>query len=112
MDRSEEDDVELGSVLPPRVAAYGEPARFAQGAPLRFPDFDLTYVRTEIDAPYRTWVFRVSEGTKQFDVRCHTGGVRESVRFNASNRPYTLELTQLDSRSGSFELKVSEGTAV
>src|SRR5262249_35590486 len=41
--------VELGNVLPPVDAVYGEPARFTRGAALRYPDFLLPFDAAEYE---------------------------------------------------------------
>ncbi|MEY4175885.1 MAG: hypothetical protein RI900_3050 [Actinomycetota bacterium] len=70
------DPLELNGVLPTVEVAYGEPAAFASGSALRFPDFELMY-RGRAPAPGEeldTWVFRRRDAEGEHEVLITSGG--------------------------------------
>lgn len=70
------DSLELNEVLPAVEVAYGEPAAFATGRALCFPDFELMY-RGRAVAPggeLDTWVFRRRDADGEHEVLISSGG--------------------------------------
>lgn len=68
--------IELNEVLPAVDARYGHPAAFAQGHPLRFPDFELMY-RGKTASPQgsgQTWAFRLRDSSGDREVAIFSGG--------------------------------------
>jgi hypothetical protein len=72
----EDAPIELNEVLPAVDAIYGRPAAFAQGHPLRFPDFELMY-RGKTASPQgngQTWVFRLRDASGDREITIFSGG--------------------------------------
>ncbi|HZQ78108.1 MAG TPA: hypothetical protein VFE55_12305 [Acidimicrobiia bacterium] len=87
---------DLSNLLPPTEAHYGQPAPFAEGHRLRFPDFEVAYVGREVD-PVRqqeTWLFRVVDARGDQTIKLHTGGVLSPEEFTATDIRFAMSLVK------------------
>jgi len=74
---TESEVLELHEVLPALAAEYGTPTPFANGHPLKFPDFELMYRgRSTVpsNASFGNWVFRLRDAHGDREVAIASGG--------------------------------------
>jgi hypothetical protein len=87
--------MDIGDVLPPTEATYGEETSFAKGSRLAYPDFSLKLLGTTRSLPITHWCFEVHAGNETVEVESLTGGVRDSTVFAIAGKHFTLDLRKL-----------------
>lgn len=87
----------------PEVAGYGEKVRFAEGHPIRFPDFTLTYLGQRHVASetfprgFDYHDFQIGRAAEGFTVSWSSGtGDIGPTMFELSGQTYRLELRYAD----------------
>jgi len=87
--------MDIGDVLPPTEATYGEEVSFAKGSPLVYPDFGVKFLGTTRSLPIIRWRFEVRTDNETVEVESLTGGVRDSTVFTIAGRRFSLDVCEL-----------------
>jgi hypothetical protein len=99
--------VDLGSVLPPVAAEYGDEVQFARGSRLNYPHFTLAFEGILLRGQYKTWRFSVITEDDADEVFAFSGGVRGATQFTVGDREFLLDLQSIEQKA-SWTLTVRE----